>query len=159
MSESAQVEVKDKRRKLPFGQFKVKLGSEDQIIKPLTQDLIAEGWQLVIPGYQSGQPVHHWSVTLAQLPPHLWIKLKVDYKDGKEYIPIIKDGIYYYSINSTKYDNDLKKLYCELQKGYNCNTKTIQELLKSIDNNVNGWLIIRAKMFIKDNDRNNGDLF
>jgi hypothetical protein len=155
MSESQPVEVKEnKRRKLPFGHFKVLLGKEEHIIKPLSQEAIAEGWQLNIPSYQAHQPVHHWSVTLAQLPPHLWSKLRVDYKDSKKYIPIIKSGIYYYSINSTKDDEDLKSLYYELQKGYNANVDTIKDLLKNIDQDINGWLIIRAKSFIKETKGN-----
>ena len=149
MSEPRSVEVKEnKRRKLPFGHFKVLFNNVEQIIKPLTQDEIADGWQLNLPGDKF--PVHHWSLTLAQLPPHLWKKLRVDYKDGKDFIPIIKDNIYHYSINSTKYDTDLKLLYSELSKGLNANLEKIKELLEKCDN-INGWLIIRAKKFIKKN--------
>jgi hypothetical protein len=159
--ETSNLEVKEyKKRKLPFGHFKVYTRKEEVIVKPLTQDEIADGWQLNVPKYQPLQPVHHWSVTLSQLPPHLWKKLQIDYKDNKPYIPIIKDGIYYYSINSTKHDNDLKSLYYEMQKGDNANIQTIKELLKNIDNEINGWLIIRAKKFVKDLGRNRyfGDL-
>jgi len=151
MSESKSLEPKEnKRRKLPFGHFKIMVGSEEVVVKPLSQESIADGWQLNLPSYHKSQPVHHWSVTLAQLPPQLWKKLKVDYKDGKEYNPIIKDSIYYYSINSTKHDDDLKNLYFELQKGYNAKVDTIKNLLKDIDNNINGWLIIRARRFVKE---------
>ena len=150
VQENKNQDVKEnKRRKLPFGQFKIYTASEEHIIKPLSQEEIAEGWQLKVPAYQNTQPVHHWSVTLAQLPPHLWEKLSVDYKDGKKYIPIIKDGIYYYSLNSTKYDDNLKSLYYEIQKGYNPNINSIKELLKNINDEVNGWLIMRAKAVVK----------
>ena len=82
VQENKNQDVKEnKRRKLPFGQFKIYTASEEHIIKPLSQEEIAEGWQLKVPAYQNTQPVHHWSVTLAQLPPHLWEKLSVDYKD------------------------------------------------------------------------------
>ena len=164
MSESQSVEIKEikenKRRKLPFGHFKVIFGKEEQIVKPLSQEAIAEGWQLNIPSYCVSQPVHHWSVTLAQLPPHLWSKLRVDYKDNKKFIPIIKNGIYYYSINSTKDDENLKSLYYELQKGYNANVDTIKDLLKNINEDINGWLIIRAKTFVNGPLKNRyyGDL-
>jgi len=150
MSESQVIEIKEnKKRKLPFGHFKVMMGKNEEVIKPLTQDEIAEGWQLNLPSFQSF-PVHHWSLTLAQLPPHLWKKLRVEYKDGKDYIPIIKNNIYYYSINATKYDNELKKLYYELQKGYNANIDKIKDLMNSFNNEINGWLITRARKFIKD---------
>jgi hypothetical protein len=153
MSENQVVEIKDKKRKLPFGHFKVLFGKEEHVIKPLTQESIAEGWQINIPSFQAYQPVHHWSVTLAQLPPHLWCKLRVEYKDNKKYTPIIKDGIYFYSINATKHDKTLTSLYYELQKGYNADLNIIKELLDDINDEINGWLVIRAKTFLKNSKK------
>lgn len=171
MSENILVES-NKKRKLPFGHYKVqvrkgtvnlyefKLENLDEIIcKPPTQEDLADGWRQNLPKSAKNQPIHHWSVTLAQLPPYLWYMYKKDFQDNKEVNPIIKDGIYYYSVNQTKYDNDLKSLYQELMKGYYADKNEIKMLLDKLDNQVNGWLIIRAKKFMKDvYNRYNADL-
>ncbi len=158
-----EVENNNKKRKLPFGHYKVSVkkgtsnmgtftltSTEEVVCKPPTQDELAEGWRQNLPKSARNQPIHHWSVTLAQLPPHLWHKYKKDYQDGKEVYPIIKDGIYYYSVNQTKYDDVLKMLYQELMKGYSADKKEIKTLLDKLENQVNGWLVIRARKFMKD---------
>jgi len=140
-----------KKRKLPFGHFKVLLNENTEVvIKPLNQDDIAEGWQLALPCVRKGQPVHHWSVSLAQLPPHLWCKYTKEYDEkGKDFYPIIKDRIYYYSVNQTKYDPILKSVYNEMAKGSHADVSLMENLLKELDNQVSGWLITRAKKFVK----------
>jgi len=146
-----QTEVnKVQKRKLPFGHYKTSFktsDSEEVICKPLNQDEISEGWIQVLPNKQRS-PVYHWSVTLSQLPPHLWDKYKVGYNEGKKYYPIIKDGIYNYSVNQTKHDETLIKLYKELTKGYHADLSVIKTYLSELDN-VNGWLVTRAKKFLK----------
>ena len=54
-----------------------------------------------------------------------------------------------YSINETKYDVLLLELYGELSKGLNSQNDKIKELLEKIDGQVTGWLITRAKKFLK----------
>jgi hypothetical protein len=155
-------EVKEvkKIKKREFGHYEVivKKGisehekrEEKEVVKPITQDDIAEGWQANLPMKRKRQPIHHWSVTLAQLPPHLWHKYRLDYdENGKGFYPSIQDGIYRYSVNETKYDLILKQLYTEMMKGYNANSEIIKDLLKSLENQVNGWLIIRARKYVKE---------
>jgi hypothetical protein len=165
MSETTHVETVEqqtnKKRKLPFGHYKVQIRKENmdadklqtsnkEVCKPPTQEELADSWRPNLPRNARNQPIHHWSVTLAQLPPYLWCKNKKTVQDGKEVYPIIKDGIYYYSVNPTKYDSELKSLYQELMKGYKADKDEIKILLEKLDNQVNGWLIIRAKRFMKD---------
>ena len=144
-----------KNKKREFGHYEVVVSKgekeEKEVVKPLTQDEIAEGWQATLPKRRKRQPIHHWSVTLAQLPPHLWTKYRLDYDgNGKGFYPSIQDGIYRYSVNETKYDLILKQLYTEMMKGYTANVEIIKDLLKSLENQVNGWLIIRAKKYVKE---------
>lgn len=133
-----------KKRKLPFGHYKV--GEFE--IKPITQDEFSDGWRAALPRLNSGNPIHHWSVTLAQLPPHLWCKYRTEYDCNKPYFPVIKDNIYYYSVNKTAHDDNLMLLYKELMKGRKSDNEVIKQLLSSLDSNITGWLIIRAKKFL-----------
>jgi len=153
-----------KRRKLPFGHYKVLLKSEEVEVKPITQDEYADGWNANLPSINSGNPIHHWSVTLAQLPPNLWCKYRIEYEGNKPYSPVIKNNIYYYSVNKTSHDKELVMLYKELAKGFNSDNNVIRELLSKLEvnadstkSNISGWLIIRAKKFLK-NDKYNGDM-
>jgi len=140
-----------KKRKLPFGHYKV--GEFE--IKPITQDEFSDGWKAVLPSIKSGNPIHHWSVTLAQLPPHLWCKRRIEYDGNKQNFKVIKDNIYYYSVNKTAHDANLILLYEELMKGELSDNKVIKELLSKLEvnedsskSNISGWLIIRAKKFL-----------
>ena len=144
------------KNKLQFGHYKVvvkknkKQGEfEEEVVvcKPLTQDEITDGWRQVLPTINRTSPIHHWSVTLAQLPPHLWKQYRVSYNDGKKFYPIIKDGIYNYSVNQTNYDLTLVKLYKELKNVKGVDVSTIETYLKELEN-VNGWLINRARKFL-----------
>ena len=143
------VERVEKKRKLPFGHY-MSSQIENLECKPLNQEDYSEGWRTVLPKPDKSNPIHHWSVTLAQLPPHLWIKYRKSYEDNKPFYPIIKDNIYYYSINESKYDNELKLLYLELMKGTTASRNTIKEILLTLEGQVTGWLIIRAKKFLKE---------
>jgi len=161
-----------KKRKLPFGHYNVSISKningnihlENIEIKPTTQNEFAEGWQPILPRLNSGNPIHHWSVTLAQLPPYLWSKYRIEYEGNKPYNPIIKNNIYYYSVNKTSHDNNLILLYKELAKGIYSDNKIIEDLLLKLEvnedsssSNISGWLIIRAKKFLK-NEKYNGDM-
>ena len=143
------------KRKLPFGHYKVifnnalKSDETEMECKPLTQEEYTDGWNTVLPRIRKHTPIHHWSVTLAQLPPHLWSKHKLSYEGGKAFYPVIRDNIYYYSINETAHDKDLKILYEELSKGFYADKTIIKELLGKLEGQINSWLILRAKKFMK----------
>ena len=153
-----------KKRKLPFGHFKVRLTNclnsstdkfipgnvEERVWKGLTQDELADDWHQVIPRMRRGQPVHHWSVNLAQLPQHLWSRYRsrVD-DDGNIFYPAIKDGVYHYSVTQTEYDAVLRQLYQEVSRGCLANKQRLHELVGKLDNKVNGWLVIKARRLMK----------
>lgn len=144
----------EKRKKLPFGHYISKNENDGTCYecKPLSQEEYSDGWQTVLPKNSKNNAIHHWSVTLAQLPPYLWKKYKVIYEGNKQYNPVIKDYIYYYSINESKYDSELKELYIELSKGREADKNVIKGLLEKLEGQVNGWLTIRAKNFLKNKD-------
>lgn len=169
--EAKQEERPKKKAKLPFGHYKVtvtegvsnfgqgftKTGVQEVVCKPLTQEDYANGWQTVLPKPRRGrkgvsgssQPVHHWSVTLAQLPPHLWSKYRLDYdEDGKAFYPVIKDNIYHYTVSPSEHDSTLRKLNEELEKGFKADKVVVKELVNKLDG-VNGWLVTRARRFLK----------
>jgi hypothetical protein len=138
------------KRKLPFGHFRVSVENETYDCKPLTQEDYAEGWRTVLPRPKRGNPIHHWSVTLAQLPAHLWRDSFSKYdSEGKEFTPVIRDGIYHYSINKTEYDGQIIALFNEIQNP-KINHKVVRQLVDELDTKVNGWIMIRAKKLLKN---------
>lgn len=154
-----------KKTKLSFGYYKVTFNSgkdflQDkevvEVCKSLTQDDYAHGWQSVLPrprkgrkGHSTAQPIHHWSVTLAQLPPHLWRKLRTNYdEDGKPFHPVIKDNIYHYTVSPSEHDNNLHLLNEELRKGYDANKTIVKDLVNKLDG-LNSWLVLRGRRFCK----------
>lgn len=154
----------NKKRKLPFGHFKVQIkkgssnmdkfvfeGVEEVVCKPLTQEELGDGWVMNNPNSSRTQPIHHYSVTLAQLPANQWKKIDRDFQDGKETYKIIKSGNYYYSVNETNYDSEMRALYRELSMGYNANLDRVKMLLGKLPNQINGWLVFRAQQFLKGN--------
>lgn len=150
------------KRKLPFGHFYVSSGSSVEGEKPfiecgpLTQDELADGWKTVMPKttiVKNGEhiyknPIHHWSISLSQLPPHLWRESFIDYDyHGHEYYPVIKNGIYHYSINGSEYDNMIRELYDEIQKPV-FDYVMIKSLVSALEGKVNGWIMVRAKRIL-----------
>ena len=153
-----------KKNKLPFGHYKVRYselsnnceGFSEIVCKPLSQEDYANSWQVVLPRPSKyyKQPIHHWSVTLAQLPPHLWSKYKevVD-EDGRKFYPIIRDNIYHYTVTKTEHDETLRALREELQCGYKANKNIVHKYVKELYG-LNSWLVVRALNFLKGNLEN-----
>lgn len=160
---SVEVE-KTKRVKLPFGHYKVnvlngylennKFRETDEtsvVCKPLTQEDYADGWVANLPKPKKSQyPIHHFSISLGLLPPHLWSKVHKQYdQDYNEYYPIIKDNIYHYKITESEYDNTLMDLYRELNRGRFACREKVRAHLEKLENVKNSWLVIRARRFLK----------
>lgn len=152
-------------KNLPFGHYKTTYskvsrpssllcdfkGFEEVVCKPLNQEDYANSWQTVLPrpNKYNKQPIHHWSVTLGQLPPHLWTKYHNHLnKYGKQFNHIIHDNIYHFTVSKTEHDNTLIALRKELQRGYNANRDTVYKYVKELDY-INSWLVIRALKFLK----------
>lgn len=138
---------------LKHGQFKVKFLTEDfkeveHIVNPLTQEEIAEGWQIKMPHAHKDSTIHHFSVYLSQLPPHLWKSLYKTYNEDGEHYRTIHDGIYQYSIKMSKYDSYLQKLYTLLMLQYP-DIDQVSKLYEHLEKQrVKGWIMIRAKNLI-----------
>jgi hypothetical protein len=139
------------KRKMQFGHYRVSINEEESFdCKPLTQEELSDGWRAVLPASKRGNPIHHWSVSLAQLPAYLWRDSFIKYdSEGREFIPVIRDGIYHYSINRTEYDNQIIELFNEIQK-QKVNRAIVKQLVDELDGKVNGWIMIRAKKLLKD---------
>jgi hypothetical protein len=155
-----------KKAKLPFGHYKVIMNSgkeysqnvdlSEVVCKPLTQEDYSNGWQTVLPRPRKGrkentlaQPIHHWSVTLAQLPPHLWRKLRTEYnEDGKPFHPVIKDNIYHYSVSASEHDKNLHLLNEELVKECKADKAIVKDLVNKLDG-LNSWLVLRGRRYCK----------
>ncbi len=88
-------------------------------------------------------------VNLAQLPHHLWHRLNHDSSYNKTNF-VVKNRIYHYLVESTPVDNEIRSLYhlTTLPKtSENC--EKIKELLVILkDNDVYGWVVIRARNYI-----------
>jgi hypothetical protein len=139
--------------KLQFGCFNVKVRkdngtTENVLCKPLTQAEYADGWQHVLPRRTKKSNIYNWNVTLAQLPPHLWSRCHTNAdEDGKLFNNTISDGIYRYNVSTTDYDNEMRCLYNQLGK-LNPDLSQVQYLLNELQDNVSGWLLLRAKQLV-----------
>ncbi len=139
---------------LKHGQFKVQLLNQDNelqdfIINPLTQEELADGWNLVLPRETKDSTIHHFSVYLSQLPPHLWSFLKTVYdENGSEHYGTIRDNIYHYSIKSSKYDDLVLKLYKLVMQDFPCKDAVGKLYSQLEQQRVKGWVMIRAKKYL-----------
>ncbi len=155
-----------------YGSFKVLYSGSDTIppkeyiVKPLTQKELAEGWRLVLPypkhrtkifnnrdGTISRKkyPIYNrFNVNLAQLPNHLWDKLKFNYTDGKLTHFTARDRRYIYIVEPTVVDNEIRELreYVNTMSNTNSYNRVIELLQILNDNNIYGWVIIKAKKLL-----------
>ena len=134
--------IKTETIKLEHGCFYVHLPTGKKVIKPLSQVDLANGWRLKLPKKSKKQQVHHYSISLAQLPPYLWYKINKDK-------PIV-DRIYIYTIQKSEHNDDIILLFNELKK--QCiNKDYIKELyMKLNEKNINGWIMLKALYIIKN---------
>jgi hypothetical protein len=141
-----------------FGQFQIKNGENNLIINPLSNDELAENWQLKLPNKFKHKQTYHFSIYLSELPPYLWEKFFNNIKsknnviiDNKIFYPIINDNIYTYSIKQTQYDDDVINLYNEIIKiEYNINN--INKLYNNLKHlNMKGWINIKTKQILNIN--------
>jgi hypothetical protein len=134
--------------KLKLGQFKTTMIVDNiknvVLINPLSQNELAEGWQLVLPTANKIKSKSHFNVYLAQLPYHLWHHLM---QESCEYYRLIKDNIYTYSVKVSETDSYLFRLYELLNTvDYRVHIKEINNLYSDLyKENVRGWIMIKAK--------------
>jgi hypothetical protein len=134
--------------KLKLGQFKTTMIVDNikniVLINPLSQNELAEDWQLVLPTTKKTRAKYHFNVYLAQLPQHLWHHLM---QDSNEYYRLIKDNIYTYSVKVSETDDYLCRLYELLNTvDYRVHIEEINNLYSNLyKENVRGWIMIKAK--------------
>jgi hypothetical protein len=128
---------------LKHGQFYIYQKNNKVIINPLTQKEIADMWIQVLPKANKNSTIHHFSLYLSQLPPHLWNRLRVD-SINQDLYKKIKDKIYTYTVKISKYDNEIHKMY----KLINSKKKNINEIAQQFNMlqnaRIKGWIMIIA---------------
>lgn len=148
---------------LKLGQFLIYQNVDNKlkyfVVSQLTQDELADGWKLILPTKRGYSTVHHFSVYLSQLPSYLWPKVNFNTRNTESnYYNKIHDKIYEYSVKKSKHDNDVLRLYRELNK-VSPNKQLIDYLYHSLEvNHVKGWLMIRARNFVKSKSRRTASL-
>ena len=143
---------------LKHGEYKIKMKQIDSdkkinliecIVKPLTQEELADGWLQVL-DFRRKNMIHHFSIYLSQLPMNLWSKVKRTYTTdkNKDYYKKIKIANYHYTIKYSSNDDLVLKLYKNIMSRTH-DFNIIRELYKKLDENrVKGWLMIRAREMI-----------
>lgn len=127
-------------------------------IPMITQNELADGWLLSHPPTrcyfkttkdENGNHntrvngSYNFKVNLAQLPENLWHKLNFLNKNSY----YVNDGVYDYTVLTTPVDNEIRELYYLTKQMRSPEHKEkVQELLTILkDNDVYGWVIIRAR--------------
>ena len=139
---------------LKHGQFKVTMNtSEDPIeclVCPLTQNDLANGWQQILPQERKNSIVHHFSIYLSQLPPHLWTYIKLD-RDSEDHYETIHDNIYHYSIKKSKYDDQVLDLY-KVVMSKSPNLAQLSQCYNRLNQQrIKGWIMIKAETLLHEN--------
>jgi len=153
METQAQVETNEKNHHesgLKHGQFYVHHRNTDGkrvklLVNPLSQEEIADGWSQVLPVPHKKSTIHHFSVYLSQLPPHLWNRVRHHTNPEKsDTYHVIKDNIYTYSVKVSKHDNEIRKMY-NLVRANRPNLEEISQQFKLLQSaRVKGWVMTRA---------------
>lgn len=135
------------------------VGSNKYIVQMLTQNDYAEGWRQIVPSskkyykkiintegetsFKSYLNSYRMKINLAQLPEYLWHRMQYVDENTKS----VNNGIYSYLIEATNVDEEIIELANILKNPPLSKFKErVQELLTILkDNDVYGWLIIRAK--------------
>ena len=138
-------------------------------IKPLSQNEIAQGWQLVLPRrkkivvkYTNDKGVEeernttnefYFKINLAQLPRHLYGKLRPVYKNGELSHYHARDNIYNYIVNLTCVDKEIRELALFLNQ-HNDSIANISDEMEShyrqcyqrvVEADVYGWVVFVCK--------------
>ena len=145
-----------------------KIKNQTHTVSPLSQQEIANGWRLVLPKKkminvtrknESGEEVtirktneSFFKINLAQLPSHLFSKLKNVYRGGQFSQYITKDNCYVYIVNPTPVDNEIRTLlkYCLLHdSGLSTYTDEEKENIRNSlslvnESEIKGWVVTKS---------------
>ena len=132
----------------------------EKIVNPLSQSELADGWEQVVPRPRSklyfvtrnGSNLrrtkklkHYFKIDLSKLPENLWGKLKQVYEEGIYSYSIVENKRFVYIVNPSVVDDEIKELKNLISKD-NFDQERAMELLQILeDNDIHGWVIIRAK--------------
>jgi hypothetical protein len=132
-------------------------------VQMLTQNDYADGWRQVVPraktfvkkfvDTEGNQQIRHFSnayrmkVNLAQLPEYLWHRMQYYNETTKT----VNNGYHYYIVEATSVDDEIRELVNILKNPAQLEHKErVHELLTILkDNDVYGWVVIRAKSMYK----------
>ncbi len=142
-----------------YPKYYEQLDTVTHTVQMLTQNDYADGWRQVIPFVkrhskkyytEDGTEIirvfsnaHRMKVNLAQLPEHLWHRMQ--YVD--ENIKIVNNRIHHYVVERTNVDDEIRELANILNRTVDdIYRERVYELLNILkDNDVYGWVIIKAK--------------
>ena len=129
------------------------VGNRISHVKPLSQNELAQGWQLVVPCIRysiktvegivsKSSNIHKSKVNLAQLPRHLWSKMRKLRNDNYR----VHDKSHFYFVDKSNVDDEIYELDNIIKRVYDINHKErVSELLTVLkDNEVYGWIVINA---------------
>ena len=142
---------------LKHGEYKIKLKRLDPdgkiilvdgLVKPLSQEAIADGWCQNLKHRKD--MIHHFSISLSQLPINLWVRVRRTFTNdkNKDYYKKIKEYNYHYTIKYSPNDEKILELYKHVMST-TPDLVYINELYKDLDEKrVKGWVMIRALKLI-----------
>jgi hypothetical protein len=140
------------------------MGNNTYTVQMLTQNDYADGWRQVVPSAKRSYKrytntdgdiftksylnVFRMKINLAQLPEYLWHRMQY-VNDDTQYV---SNGIHHYIIEKTNVDDEIHELANILKNPpFPEYKERVHELLNILkDNDVYGWLIIRAKAMYRN---------
>ena len=133
------------------------------IVNPLSQSELAEGWNQVIPPprrkniyltrngrtiMRKKQLYNYFKIDLSKLPENLWHKLQPVYEENIYSYTTAKDKRFIYIVNPTVVDDEIRELV-NLMNQVTFDSNRAMELLQVLqDNDIHGWVVLRAKNMI-----------
>jgi hypothetical protein len=132
-------------------------------VQMLTQNDYADGWQQIVPRVKTysktfkdeegneqtriGTNIYRMKVNLAQLPEHLWHRMK--YLNETHWT--VRNGMHYYLVEATPVDKQIRRLvHLSSFPRMDELKEEVMELLNVLkENDVYGWVVIRAKNLYK----------
>ena len=137
-----------------LGKFKILMKTKNNKelfeFEKLSQNELAEGWIQKLPKKSKHQPVHHFNISLAELPPYLfkYISIYSLLNNNIEFINI-KNKIFLYSIEKSDHNLMIYNLYLQLNNKYKNNNKILELYNYCKDNDIYGWIMIKTKEYLE----------
>jgi flagellar basal body rod protein FlgG len=144
----------------------VKVDTVQHTVPMLSQNEYAHRWNQVLPRKRVyikqfkndknedvakiSSNVYRMNVNLAQLPYHLWSRMRRIKNQTSTHNYRVNDNIYQYIVEPSNVDDEIRTLVCILNQQHNVayyeQIRNILTVLK--DNDVYGWPVIKAHMYL-----------